>query len=188
MGYVKQYKCPECGEYGDAKLWDEETTKHYDEVEIEYVQSIESDSRNNCEYYCFNCKSLVNGKNIIPHIKGKLEEQSDDELIEYFVVNSELNMSLGKTAAQVAHVATIIAVKHYLNKWDYFHEWYENNQKKIILQGKQKDLEKLIEQGFYYIRDIGCNEVLPNSLTCCGLPPMPRSEAQKYIKRLQLYK
>jgi len=66
MGYVKQYKCPECGEYGDAKLWDEETIKHYDEDEIEYIQSIESDSRNNCEYYCFNCKSLVNGKNIIP--------------------------------------------------------------------------------------------------------------------------
>ena len=109
-----------------------------------------------------------------------------DELVEYFIINSELNMSAGKISAQVGHVATIIAVKHSIIKWDYFYEWYETNQKKIILRGKQKDLEKLIEAGFYYIRDIGCNEVEAGSLTCVGLPPMPKSEAQKYVKRLQL--
>lgn len=111
----------------------------------------------------------------------------DDELIEYFIVNSELNMSPGKVAAQVAHVATIIAVENNIKRWDLFHQWYESDQKKIILRGKQKDLEKLIEAGFYYIRDIGCNEVEPNSLTCVGLPPMLKSNAKKYMKRLQLY-
>lgn len=110
-----------------------------------------------------------------------------NELVEYFIINSELNLSPGKVAAQVGHVATIIAVKSVFKKWDYFYNWYEKDQKKIILRGKQKDLEKLIEQGFDYIRDNGCNEVEKGSLTCVGLPPMPRGEAQKYVKMLQLY-
>ena len=109
-----------------------------------------------------------------------------DELVEYFIVNSELNMSAGKVAAQVGHVATIIAVE-YFEFDDDFVAWYNADQKKIILRGKQKDLEKLIEAGFYYIRDNGLTEVPKNSLTVVGLPPMLKSEAQKYVKRLQLY-
>ena len=61
MNNVKQYKCPECGEYGDAKLWDEETIKHYDEDEN--ITSIEDD-KNGCYFYCPNCKSDINGKDI----------------------------------------------------------------------------------------------------------------------------
>jgi PTH2 family peptidyl-tRNA hydrolase len=109
-----------------------------------------------------------------------------DELVQYFVVNNELNLSVGKISAQVGHVATIIAVEHCNNRWDLFKEWYDRDQKKIILRGKQKDLEKLIEAGFYYIRDNGLTECEPNSLTCVGLPPMLKSDAQKYVKRLQL--
>ena len=109
----------------------------------------------------------------------------EDELVEYFIINSELNMSTGKVAAQVGHVATIISVD-YCDQ-DVFWKWYQKDQKKIILRGKQKDLEKLINAGFYYIRDNGCNEVEKGSLTCVGLEPMLKSEAQKYVKRLQLY-
>ena len=109
----------------------------------------------------------------------------EDELVEYFVVNSELNMSTGKVCAQVGHIATIIAVE-YCDQ-DIFWKWYQKDQKKIILCGKQKDLEKLIDAGFYYIRDNGLTEVPKNSLTVVGLPPMLKSEAQKFVKRLQLY-
>jgi peptidyl-tRNA hydrolase len=112
-----------------------------------------------------------------------------DELIQYYVVNKDLNMSAGKIAGQVAHVATIIA-EDMLSKSKseiLFKEWLlKNNQKKIILRGKQKDLEKLVDQGFYYIKDIGLTEIPEGSLTCVGLGVMWKSEAQKYIKRLQL--
>jgi len=109
----------------------------------------------------------------------------EDEIVEYFIVNSELNMSAGKVCAQIGHVATIIAVD-YCDQ-DIFWKWYQKDQKKIILRGEQKDLEKLIDAGFYYIRDNGCNEVEKGSLTCVGLEPMLKSEAQKFVKRLQLY-
>ena len=115
----------------------------------------------------------------------------EDSLVQYYVVNSELNMSKGKVSAQVAHVATIIAFENLYNcknanKHIKFMEWYKNDQKKIVLRGKQKDLEKFVEQGFYYVRDNGLTEVPENSLTTVGLGVMWKSEAQKYIKRLQL--
>jgi len=132
----------------------------------------------------------------------------ENEIVQYFIVNSEINISAPKLSAQIGHVATIITYEItkliyqplienevYINpniliSIDDWIKWYNNgkNQKKIILAGKEKQLLKLIDQGFYYIRDNGCNELLPNTLTVCGLLPMKRSEAQKYVKRLQLYK
>ena len=114
-----------------------------------------------------------------------------DEIVQYFIINSELNLSPGKACAQVAHVATLITHDVIMFKKDIYLtwlKWFQNDQKKIILRGKEKDLLKLIDQGFYFIRDVGCNnECEPDSLTCVGLPPMKRGEAQKYIKRMQLY-
>ena len=115
----------------------------------------------------------------------------EDSLVQYYVVNSELNMSKGKISAQVAHVATIIAFENLYNcknanEHTKFMEWYKNDQKKIVLRGKQKDLEKLVEQGFYFIRDNGLTEIANGSLTCVSLGVMWKSEARKYIKRLQL--
>ena len=130
----------------------------------------------------------------------------ENEIIQYFIVNNEINISAPKLAVQIGHVATIITHEitkimyqplngEYINpniliSIDDWIKWYNNgkNQKKIILAGKEKQLLKLIDQGFYYIRDNGLTELLPNTLTVCGLPPMKRSEAQKYVKRLQLYR
>lgn len=113
-------------------------------------------------------------------------EKLDNELVSYYVVNKEVEMSKGKVAAQVAHVATIIALA---NKDSYeFNKWYFNSQKKIILQGKEKDLLKLIEQGFHYIKDNGLTELPKGTLTCVGLPPMKKEYAKQYVKRMRLLK
>ena len=94
-------------------------------------------------------------------------------------------MSPGKVAAQVAHVQRKISDRHRqdIRYWN----WVQEDEKKIILQGKQKDLERLIELDFYFIKDNGLTEIPAGSLTVVGLPPMPRSEAQRYVKKLQLY-
>ena len=114
-----------------------------------------------------------------------------DELICYLIVNNELGMSPGKIVAQTCHVMTEITMDYCSDPeskpYKEFKLWYNQySQKKIVLRGKQKDLEKLVDQGFYYIRDIGLTEVPENSLTCVGLGIMRKSEAQQYIKRLQL--
>jgi len=112
-------------------------------------------------------------------------KNNENELVEYFIVNSEVQMSPGKLSVQVAHVATKIAIGY--PDSNVFYSWYYKDQKKIILKGKEKDLLKLIDQGFEYIRDNGLTEIPNGTLTVVGLPPMTRKEAKQYIKRLQLY-
>lgn len=123
-----------------------------------------------------------------------------EELIQYIVVNKDLCMSSGKIAAQVGHVCTICS-EYYLSLgrddgWckpkaiepdiTKYHLWYYDSQKKIILQGHQKDLEKLVTQGFIYIKDNGYTEIPKGSLTAVSLGIMSREEARPFVKRLQL--
>lgn len=113
--------------------------------------------------------------------------EKDDELILYFVVNKDLNMSGPKISIQTAHVASIITYKQ--KGEEIFEEWYNNGiSKKVALGAHEKYLLKLVNQGFVYIKDLGFTEVPPNSLTCVGIGPMKRSEAKKYVKRLQKLK
>jgi PTH2 family peptidyl-tRNA hydrolase len=111
----------------------------------------------------------------------------DNEIVQYFIVNYELNMSSGKAMAQVGHVARISTLRY--QDTDIFKEWNSSDAPRIvILRGKEKDLLKLIEQDFVFIRDKGFTEVPPDSLTAVVLPPMRKIDAQVYIKRLQIYK
>lgn len=116
----------------------------------------------------------------------------ENELVQYYIVNKDLGMSPGKIAGQVAHVCRRIT--HWYNyenclEFVNYTNWIENySEKKIILEANQKTLEKLKEQGFFYVEDNGLTEIAPGSLTCVGLGVMTRKEAQPYIKRLQLLK
>jgi PTH2 family peptidyl-tRNA hydrolase len=117
----------------------------------------------------------------------------NDELVQYFIVNSELNMSSGKIATQVAHVASDITYdivsmiytvgSDITEKWV---TWNNHDQPKIILRAKEKEMEKLIEQGWYFIRDIGRTEIPSNSLTCIGYYPEHKSIMRPIVKRFQL--
>ncbi len=114
-----------------------------------------------------------------------IKNNSDNEIVQYYIINKDLDMSKGKIAVSAAHVATTIASFHYYND-PIFDIWFRLNQKKIALEGSQKDLEKLVDKGFYHVRDLGYKEVEKGSLTCVGLPPLYRKDAQKFVKRLQL--
>lgn len=115
------------------------------------------------------------------------EEKKDKELIEYIIVNTDLDMSPGKIAAQVGHVCGMCAEEQggsaKYNAWKMFHDY-----KKIILSGHTKTLEKLEEQGFFAVRDKGYTEIPENSLTAVSLGIMKRKDAKPFIKRLQLLK
>jgi PTH2 family peptidyl-tRNA hydrolase len=109
-----------------------------------------------------------------------------NELVQFYIVNSEITMSTGKFGAQVAHVAMDVAEKYHQK--EVYKEWKNNSsRKKIFLKAKKSQLEKLIEQGFDHIIDNGLTELPPQTLTMVALPPMKRLEAETYVKRLQLY-
>lgn len=121
-----------------------------------------------------------------------------EELIQYIIVNKDLNMSPGKIAAQVGHVCTICACHYMTNGKDTtwggtmeinkekFDKWYQGEQKKIVLAGHQKELEKLVEAGFIFIRDAGYTEIPAGSLTVVSLGITTREEAKIYTKKFQL--
>lgn len=116
------------------------------------------------------------------------------DLVQYFVVNRDLNMSTGKIAAQVAHAATLSTVEMmsnnspFLSRQSDFVEWVQTGMKKVVLKGKQADLEKLESKGFFSIHDSGLTEIQKGSLTVVALPPMVRSEAKELIGHLTLLK
>lgn len=115
------------------------------------------------------------------------------ELVQYFIVNKELNMSPGKIAAQVAHAATIStldilsASSKFASHKENFIEWYQTGMKKVILKGRQKDLENLERLEYYAIRDSGRTEIAPGSLTVIVLPPMPKSLGKEIVGYLALF-
>lgn len=135
------------------------------------------------------------------------------KLVEYILVNKELNMGVGKIAGQVAHVQTIIDNKVFeLDDKIYFlseeildedvmdirfakekelinnyYDWlYSGSQTKIILRAKEKDLLKAIDMGAVYIRDNGLTEIPSGSLTAVGFFPQPKDNLVDFTKKFQL--
>lgn len=135
------------------------------------------------------------------------------KLVEYILVNKELNMSVGKIAGQVAHVQTVIDNKIFeLDDKIYFlseeildedimdirfakekelinnyYDWlYSGSQTKIILRAKEKDLLKAIDMGAMYIRDNGLTEIPSGSLTAVGFFPQPKDNLVDFTKKFQL--
>lgn len=135
------------------------------------------------------------------------------KLVEYILVNKELNMGVGKIAGQVAHVQTIIDNKVFeLDDKIYFlseeildedvmdirfakekelinnyYDWlYSGSQTKIILRAKEKDLLKAIDMGEVYVRDNGLTEIPSGSLTAVGFFPQPKDNLVDFTKKFQL--
>ncbi|MCA1062952.1 aminoacyl-tRNA hydrolase [Rossellomorea sp. AcN35-11] len=116
------------------------------------------------------------------------------DLVQYYIVNKDINMSKGKTAAQVAHAATLTTLtmmssdSPFLNRQTDFVEWVQTGMKKIVLKGKAEELEKLEKKGYFSIHDSGLTEIKAGSLTVVALPPMEKHEAKELIGHLTLLK
>jgi len=111
-------------------------------------------------------------------------------VVQYYVVNEELGMSAGKIAAQAAHAATMMMVHYLLNDEQYreaFETWFSQGQTKIVLRGREEDLQRLGREGFVSIRDAGHTEIPAGSLTVVVLPPMEKEAARQYVGSLKLY-
>lgn len=116
-----------------------------------------------------------------------------EELIQYIIVNKDLEMSQGKLAAQVGHACTYSTL-YYCTMEDNpnFWGWFDKDQKKIVLRAHEKDIRKLInkfeeEKKLYFkVIDNGLTEIPPQSLTCISLGVLTRAAAEPYIKRFQL--
>ena len=115
----------------------------------------------------------------VPHVLSKLQikgtdlEQSElllfDANVPTIYVNSTLNMSLGKAAAQVGHAAMLYAAALPLNS---AHAWAEQG---FALNVREVDGVEFSQAcntpGAVPVQDAGFTEVAPGSTTVVAVPP-----------------
>ena len=121
----------------------------------------------------------------------------DNPIVMYLVVRESLNMSPGKTAAQVGHavqyLCEMIASPVFESyKSVIFDAWNNSWHRKVVLKADEKEWEKLkadvLLSDRVIVVDQGLTELNPNTETVMGFLPMLKSNCPKLIKRLQVLK
>jgi len=117
------------------------------------------------------------------------------ECKQVIVVRTDIKMSRGKIAAQVAHASLSAALRAMKEKPEWFDEWFNLGQKKVVLQVEsEEELMKLyrraIELGLptSLIEDMGLTEIPPGTKTAVAIGPAPTVEVDKVTKKLKLLK
>ncbi|MFX1319549.1 MAG: peptidyl-tRNA hydrolase Pth2 [Promethearchaeota archaeon] len=115
------------------------------------------------------------------------------EYKQMLVIRTDLKMSRGKLAVQVAHAAVSSAEearKHAPASW---RKWLWEGQKKVAVKvPTEADLVALYENAqraglpSYLVRDRGLTELPPGTITVLGIGPAPVKNVDKITSKLQL--
>jgi len=112
---------------------------------------------------------------------------------QVIVVRTDLKMSKGKTAVQVAHgaVSAFLKASKYYSDWA--NNWLREGQKKVTVKVRtQEELFQLAEQAkksdlpVAIINDAGLTELPPGTTTVVGIGPAPESLIDKITGSLPL--
>ena len=109
------------------------------------------------------------------------------------VVRRDLGMGPGKIAAQVAHAAVMAAERTKEKKPEWFYDWFEGGQAKVVvkvqsldeLMGVRKHAESL-KLPVVQVNDSGLTQIPPGTTTCIGIGPAPSDLIDKVTNSLKL--
>ena len=112
---------------------------------------------------------------------------------QVIVIRADLNMSMGKTAAQAAHAAIMAAEECRRSKPEWLTEWLSEGQKKVVLRVEEEaELRRLYREAKQaklpaaLVEDAGLTEVPPGTITALGIGPAPSSLLDEVTGKLKL--
>lgn len=119
--------------------------------------------------------------------------------IMYIVVNKDLDMSVGKIAAQVSHAVYDYLYNEYeselieTGETDFYYgkmrNFKEDGDTICILKASEKELSKFQKEGYTTVIDRGYTEIPKDSITAVNLGIYDRekpNDIPKFIRRLRL--
>ena len=108
-------------------------------------------------------------------------------------MRSDLKMGKGKLAGQVAHASLSAAEEAMDKRSDWFEEWKDGGQAKIVLKVQTEEtLHELYRKAraarlpAALIADRGLTQLEPGTITCLGIGPGPDDELDRITGKLKL--
>ncbi len=112
---------------------------------------------------------------------------------QVIVVRKDLNMGVGKIAAQVGH-ACVLGAEHVRKSHpQWYKEWETAGQEKVVVKVFSLDeLEKIkkhvisLDLPWSEVTDAGHTQIAPGTITCISIGPAPEDKIDKATKDLKL--
>jgi PTH2 family peptidyl-tRNA hydrolase len=112
---------------------------------------------------------------------------------QVIAVRTDLGMSRGKMAVQVAHGSLSASEKARVSQQDVWRAWYREGQKKVAVKvSSEEELLELRRQAINHrlphalIRDAGMTELPPGTITVLGIGPARAEVMDKVTGDLKL--
>ncbi len=112
---------------------------------------------------------------------------------QVIAVRTDLHMSKGKLAVQVAHGAVSAAERARITRTDVWRAWLREGQRKIAVRvSSAEELLELRRLAVIHrlphalIQDAGLTELPPGTLTVIGIGPAPEEEVDRVTGDLKL--
>lgn len=112
---------------------------------------------------------------------------------QVILVRTDLKMSKGKLAVQVAHASVCALLEALKHKRDWADEWLASGQKKVVLKvNSEEELRKYYQAALKFglpaaiIQDAGLTELPEGTTTTVGIGPAPETYIDKVTGHLKL--